>query len=480
MLGIKNRKSFVDVCHKEFGRKVIYTNVKKIDASNVVQELGKALSKHWQNRREIDYLDRYYRGDQPILYRVKKVRKDINNKTVENHAFEIVEHKTAEMFAEPIQYVQKRAVDSVGDSVNQLNAMMDSEDKGACDIEIGRWRSISGTAYRFVWNDAAANLYLDEAPFGMSCEDPRDTFVVYSSNSGHRAMFSCQIRKDEENQTFYFVYTDQKWFEIKNGKVVSSGKNGIRMIPVIEYPNNERRLSDLEIVITMLDQLNKIQSDRMNGIEQFVQALMKFINCKIDKDTFMEMLDLGAINVKCTQQGVKADVDNMTSELNQEQTQIAKDDLYDNILTVEGMPSREQNTGGDTGQAVYLRNGWDFAQQRAMVNEPTFKKSERQFLRAVLSILRIKDIADLKLSDIEIKITRSKTDNMLVKAQVLQILLLCGIELGDAIKTCDLWSDPQQIAIDSKPYTDAKYSPKQFQQQEKTKVPEQVASQTEQ
>lgn len=479
MLGIKNRKSFVDVCHKEFGRKVIYTNAKLIGESNIVQELGKALSKHWQNRREIDYLDRYYRGDQPILYRVKKVRKDINNKTVENHAFEIVEHKTAEMFAEPIQYVQKRAVDIVGDSVNQLNDMMDSEDKGDCDIEIGHWRSICGTAYRFVWNDAAAKLYLDEAPFGMSCEDPKDTFVVYSSNSGHKAMFSCQLRKDEENQNYYFIYTNKEWFKIKGGKIVDSGKNGIRMIPVIEYPNNERRLSDLEIVINMLDQLNKIQSDRMNGIEQFVQALMKFINCKIDKDTFLEMLDLGAINVKCSQQGAKADVENMTAELNQEQTQIAKDDVYENILTVEGMPSREQNTGGDTGQAVYLRNGWDFAEQRAALGEPIFKKSERNFLRVVFSMLRIKDVMDMKLSDIEIKITRSKTDNMSVKANVLTLLLQAGIEPGVAIKTCNLWSDPQQVAIDSRPYTDAKYSPQQVQEQIKPENPGQLVNQAE-
>ena len=479
MLGTKNRKSFVDICHKEFGRKIIYTNAKVINAGNAVKELGKSLSKHWQNRAEIEYLDRYYRGDQPILYRVKKVRKDINNKTVENHAFEIVEHKTAEMFAEPIQYVQKRASDELGESINQLNAMMDSEDKGACDIEIGRWRSICGTAYRFIWNDKKANIYLDEAPFGMCCEDPRNTFVVYYSGSGHKAMFSCQIRKDEENQLYYFVYTDREWFEIKGGKIVRSGKNGIKMIPVIEYPNNERRLSDLEIVITMLDQLNKIQSDRMNGIEQFVQALMKFVNCKIDKDTFLEMLDLGAVNVKCTQQGVKADVENMTAELNQEQTQIAKDDVYDNILTVEGMPSREQNTGGDTGQAVYLRNGWDFAEQRAALGEPIFKKSERNFLRVVLSIMRIKDVMELKLSDIDIKITRSKTDNMSVKANVLSLLLTAGVEPGIAIKTCNLWSDPQQVTIDSRPYMDAKYSPDKIGQQNTAQNTEQLVNQTE-
>ena len=101
----------------------------------------------------------------------------------------------------------------------------------------------------------------------------------------------------------------------------------------------------------------------MDGVEQFVQAFMKFKNCEIDENEFLKMVQLGAISVKDTGQGVQSDVDIMTAELNQSESQVAKDDIYKNMLIVEGMPNREANTGGDTGQAVYLRNGWDFAEQ---------------------------------------------------------------------------------------------------------------------
>ena len=82
---------------------------------------------------------------------------------------------------------------------------------------------------------------------------------------------------------------------------------------------------------------------------------------------------------------------------------------------------RDRNTGGDTGQAVYLRNGWDFAEQRAKIDEPVIIKSEKEALKNVLTILRTKQLisTDLKVSDIDVKITRNKTDNMLVKAQAL-------------------------------------------------------------
>lgn len=456
MLYSDNSRNFYDVCKKAFGRKIIYTGATNIDATNIVIELGKALSIHWQNRKEIDYLDKYYRGDQPIGYRVKPVRPEINNKIIENHAYEIVEFKTAQNFGEPVQYVRRSIDEDKSEMIQQLNDYMFSEDKGACDIEIGRWRSICGTAYRFIYMDSQKAEY-DESPFGIDVLDPRDTFIVYSYGDGKKPMFSVSQRKNEDNETYYVVYTNKRRFEIKNSQIINDGTNGIGFIPVIEYPNNERRLSDIEIVITMLDGLNKMQSDRMNGIEQFVQSFMKFINCDISTEDYGKMREQGLIKLFSENDGKNVDADIIASELNQEQSQIAKDDLFNSVLTIVGMPSREQNTGGDTGQAVYLRNGWDFAEQRAEIQEPIFQKSERQFLKITLNILSVKRKLDLKISDIEIKVTRSKTDNMSVKANVLSLLLASGIDPQVAIKTCQLWSDPESTYLHSKPILDKKW-----------------------
>lgn len=72
------------------GRRVIKTSVKQITEDNVVEVLGKALGVHELNRSEIDYLWKYYKGEQPIRYRTKDVRPEICNKIVENRANEIV------------------------------------------------------------------------------------------------------------------------------------------------------------------------------------------------------------------------------------------------------------------------------------------------------------------------------------------------------------------------------------------------------
>jgi hypothetical protein len=75
------------------GRKVIYSSECEITSENVIEVLKKAVSVHLTNSSDINYLYRYYRGNQPILQRVKKFRPEINNKIVENHALEIVDFK---------------------------------------------------------------------------------------------------------------------------------------------------------------------------------------------------------------------------------------------------------------------------------------------------------------------------------------------------------------------------------------------------
>ena len=451
--------SFTDICSNSYGRQVIYTNAENIDNTNIVKEVGKAYSIHLKNRTEIDYLERYYKGDQPILYRKKKVRPEINNKVVENHALEIVEHKAAENFGEPVQYVLKGTDETTKEAksieLNDLNDYNEMEAKDEIDIQMARDRSICGTSYKFHYN--RKNPTDDEAPYGIDREDPKETFVVYSSGIGHKAMFSCQIRKDKENQQYFFCYTDKMWYKVQNGKIAESGINGIKKIPVVEYPNNFYRLSDIEIVITVLDAINKMQSDRMNGIEQFIQSFVKFLNCEMSGDEWEKLREEGALTVKSNGNGAKADVEIMSDELDQQQSQIAKDDLYENMLIVEGMPDRQENSGGDTGQAVVMRNGFYFSEKRAEISEPPYKKAERESIKIVLNILRIKGMTSLTLKDIEIKITRSKMDNMSVKAQVFQMLVQGGIDPKVAIKVCSLFSDPEEVYLQSKPYLDVKY-----------------------
>lgn len=455
----KNIKSFHKVCRGHYGRKVIFSNVREVNRENVRNVMGNALPIHNQNRREIDYLYHYVAGDQPILYREKDVRPEIKNDVVENHALEVVRFMTAQTYGEPIQYVSTKDKSGLSSEIDKLNDYMRVLDKSFYDIQIGDWQSTCGTAYRETWSKRREELEEGEPAMGIDCVDPRDNFIVYSSKHGHKPLASFSKCWDENDEEYWLCTTPKRVFEIKDGKIISDTPNGHGRILIVEYPNNVRRLSDVEITITMTDAINKIQSNRVDGIEQFVQAFVKFVNCEIDEDTFLRMCKIGALKVKTVNPSFPADVGMVSSQLDQQQTQTSKDDLYKNFLIIQGMPSREQNTGGDTGQAVYLRNGWDFAEQRAKIDEPVTIKAEKEFLRIALNILKTKQqiSEELTISDIDVKITRNNTDNMLVKSQALIYLLEKGIHPKIAIRTVGLWSDPEKVYLESKPYLDAKY-----------------------
>ena len=453
----KNFRPFSAVCDNNYGRDKIITNKNRIDASNICDELAKALPIHNGNANEIEYLERYYSGDQLILYRKKENRPEVNNKVVTNLAMYIVETKASEMAGEPIQYILRGTEEEKSEQISKLNNIMEGEDKACDDIELCRWRSICGTAYRFIGKDDYQGNVLDETPFYLSVENPMYTFVVYYANN--RPAFSCQIREDEDGKEIFYVYTNSEWFIIMQNKIIDSGINGNGAIPVIEYPNNERRLSDIEITISITDELNRMASDRANGIEQFVSAWVKFVNCEIDSETYKKMRQEGALVVKSNNgSDNKADVDVMTSELNQSETQVAVDDLLEKLLIVQGMSNRQSSSSsGDTQGAVLMRNGFYEKEKRSELSEPIFKKSERMALRIILNRLRIEQGFTLMPSDVEVKISRTKMDNIYTKVESLKLMLDSGIYPDRAIKTVGIWSDPEQVAIESRDRMDILY-----------------------
>ena len=165
-----------------------------------------------------------------------------------------------------------------------------------------------------------------------------------------------------------------------------------------------------------------------------------------------------ALVVKSMNKDNKSDVDIMTQELNQTQSQVAKEDFIDNALSILAIPNKQGNTGGDTQGAVELRNGWDFSKSRAKLKDPLIKSCEKRLAVVVLNILRLAG-EDLKLSvrDFDVQINHSPQDNMYTKAQTLTVLLQSGIHPLIAIKTVGLWGDAEKTFLLSKPYLDNIY-----------------------
>ena len=439
-----------------YGRRVITTDATEITKENIVAELNEAFSTHSVNRSEIEYLWNYFRGNQPILKRQKEVRPEICNKIVENRANEIVSFKVGYLCGEPIQYVGRNSDESVSQAIAELNEMMFSESKATQDKEVVEWQMICGTAYRLVLPDKRGNE--DDAPFEMNTLDPRDTFVVYSSDVGNKPMFAVKYRTDKEKRRIASVYTKDLFLKLIDDKVVESTAHSLGMIPIFEYPANNARQGAFEIVLPLLDAINTVASNRLDGIEQFIQAFIKFINCDITAEDFEKLKDMGAIKVKSTD-GQQADVDIVSNELNQMQTQTLVDYLHQTVLTVCGMPNRNGGSStSDTGSAVVFRDGWSDAETRAKDSELMFKKSEQEVLKLILRIIRdTRGLSDaiykLRLRDIDSRFTRRNYDNIQSKSQVLVSMLQQNkIHPRLAFTACGLFCDAENAYQTSMDY----------------------------
>lgn len=416
--------------------------------------LKNALTIHDKNSADIDRLYNYYRGNQPIINRTKTVRPEINNKIVENHALEIVDFKKGYVFGEPIQYVRRGKEESISEQLDKLNSFMLLENKASEDQELAEWHYIAGTAYRITLVNKKYGE--DESPFIIDTLDPRYTFVVYSNGIGSKPLMGVKYIVADDDKIIYSVYTDSFYYEIVDDKITkgNSMPHTLGYVPIIEYPTGKSRLGAFEIVIGLLDALNNAASNRLDAIEQFVQAFFKFVNCDIDEEKFTALKELGAIKIKSTD-SMKADVDIIARELNQGQVQISKDDLYQMVLIICGMPDRQgsSKTTGDTGQAVLLRDGWSAAESRARATELAFIPSEKQFIKIALRIAKelVKDF-HLSLAQIDIKFTRNRTDNIQTKTQSMESMLKSGLHPRIAIATSGLFSDPESVYLESLEY----------------------------
>jgi SPP1 family phage portal protein len=439
-----------------FGRLTIYTPVPPdaITAENVAGIVNKAVLENSRNRGDSSYLYDYYRGIQPITRRQKQVRPEINNIVVVNRAAEITDFKCAYLMGEPVQYVGRNATDAIMNNILKLNDYMLAEDKANKDSQLAFWFTVCGTAYRLVLPNV--DRAEGESPFKIFTLDPINNFVVYHNGITREPVLSVSCVARVDARDIYSVYTRNMFYEIQDSVIIRQEPHALGYVPVIEYRNNLAKLGGFEIVLSLLDAINNVESNRLDGVEQFIQSLLKFVNVDIESEELQTLKELGAIKFRSDSTN-PADVSYLSQELNQKQTQTLVDNLYNEVLTIVGMPSQSDGSSSDSSNngAVIMRTGWHTAEARAKQTELMFKQAEREFLRIVFKICNDLDDLDLKIYDIEQKFTRRNYADILTKSQVLTTMLANPkIHPSLAFSHCGLFVDSEAAYAMSKEYYD--------------------------
>ena len=193
-----------------------------------------------------------------------------------------------------------------------------------------------------------------------------------------------------------------------------------------------------------------MQSDRLDGVDQFINSLLVFYNCELGEDedgkavTPQYIRAMGAVFLKTIGEN-KADLKEIVSQLNQTETQVFIDNIYQEVLAICGMPITAADRGysnAATQGAQLARDGWYQADSSARNTEDLFIESNREFDEIITSILREKNLLDIKTTDFTLQFVRNETVNIQAKAQAFQTLLSAGMHPELAAKKSGVSNDP--------------------------------------
>ena len=441
-----------------YGRKVLYDDylpedVNKDDTSENAKTIGDILthiwSTHTENANEIDYLEKYYRGYQPILGKRKDIRPTINNIILENNAYFVVNFKVGYVFGEPIQFIQRG--DIANPEVGILNGYAIAEDKYDKDSELAESIYTAGIGHRLILPNNN-----EDSPFDIINLDSKTSFIVYSSKDpAHSKLMGVTFTRSERSNTIQgSVYTNTGYYEFEksntgtafNVKFVKHQFLGT--IPIFEYNFNKWRLGLIEVVMSIFNAINRIDSGDLDGLEQYVQSLLVFINNEIDPETYKDVMDLGAVELSTADPSRPADIKLLQNEISHENTEVLHKRLLNTAFTILGIPVQTTRTsGGDTGAARQLSDGWTMAQERAKQDENAFKRCSKEEIKLILKICRLtpnSGIENLTLKDIDQKLPRGRDDNFLVRAQGLMNLITSGVSPDVAYASTGIFPDSNE------------------------------------
>jgi len=440
-----------------WGRLDIYASSDVITAENVVYELNTALTYHVQNLLQEDYLYWYRRNVQPILNRTKAVRPEIMNVVQENHADEIVTFKNGYFLTQPAFYTARR--DGVQDKIDKLNEYLYRSYKHVADDKVVDWFHTVGKGVLYVEPDRDND---PETPVHAYALDPRSAFVVYSLRPGNEPIMGVNMVVDGDRAKFD-VFTKDQIFHLSGGvtgrmlttqvnsdflatavNVDSVESNALGLVPIIEYRYNSVNMGAFEGVVSILDAINTVQSNRIDGVEQFIQSLAIAVNCEFPENTTAnDIREKGMIILKSIGEN-KADFKILSEQLNQSETQVLVDHMYEQVLRICAMPSTTKGgrSTSDTGAAVLARDGWFNADCAARNCADLFRESNKQFDRIFVEILRKRGLLDINLADFELNIVRNETANIQSKAQAFNTMLASGLHPVLAAAKSGISNDP--------------------------------------
>ena len=426
------------------GRKKIQIPISKEDfykniTGNLLEFIGGAVSQHQVNVEEIQALHKEFLGQQTIIKSKKRYdSSEINNIVVENHLFRQVNFKVGFMYGNPLEYtvINEKVVNN--DDMLYLNKYIADISKPSLDIEKAQDLFEFGIAYQRIFPKRTEIEDIEnESPFELVNMPIEKTFLVYSNDMPSEKLFGVVLSEKynyeyKKTENCYQVYLPNRKIEIepKTNKIIKDIPQPYPYIPIKEFCLNKDRMGIVELVVSLQNLINKIDSSEMDSIEETINAFIVLFNQKTDDDfmrKFKELKKEKVLVLNTNNPSAPADMKILSSKIDQENSQSFYERVVKAMYDIASVPLSSGNvtSGGDTGQARLLGNGWESAQNQAQVDQTYLVQFERDLLKNMLWICKNTancPVDKVSASDIAIKFNINMSNNLYVKSEALKML----------------------------------------------------------
>ena len=217
---------------------------------------------------------------------------------------------------------------------------------------------------------------------------------------------------------------------------------------------------DFEIALDVSEALNLLAKDSIVDVDNVIKSLLVIMNAELEADEAAKARKNRIIQLM-GQPGMNVDAKFIYQQLDSNGMQNLREYFEEAYKEIVGVPDRKTRSGGggDTGDAVKLRDGWADIEIVARIKERYFKLAKKKQLAVAIEILHLLNLVskDFKLEDVDVKLPRNKNDNIQTKAQSFSTLMATEeIAPEDALAMADMTTDITGVVSRGKQYRESK------------------------
>lgn len=391
-----------------------------VDGMPTDKMLQSVVREHMIDRERLRILKAYYEGDSPIVHRERTAGLP-NNRIAHPIARYIANTTSGYLIGNAISY----STAEESDAMTALTDMFKRISVSAIDAENARNAAIYGRGIEYIFVNSDGLL-------DISSLNPETAFVVYDDTHENRPLFGVYYipHLDEEGAANGFIAWIMGSEYIRQVKATDAAFTDLQEIqitqhyfgnvPLVEYWNGSDEKGDFECVIPLIDAYDKLESDRVNDKEQFVDALLVLTGCTLDVDEKgrtpgQQLREDKALTLPDNQ----ASAQYLTNSLHESDVDILRKAICDDIHKYAMVPNLADESFASNSSGVAMRYKLLGLEYLTGVKEQWFREGLRTRLRAILHFM---DLAGqhLDAGAIEITMTRSMPNNLQETVQTAQ------------------------------------------------------------